>query len=161
MSMPGRKFGNEGRYGFNGKERDKDIAGDNYDFGARIYDGRIGRWLSVDPLQSVIPGISPYAFCYDSPLQFVDPDGKLGIKVVLQLNEKTGKYTVLSITYDASLKLNVATETKNHSLVEYRNWHDYMEITLVDSKGQTTNTETVFGDIELRLIILFGICFLP
>ena len=37
------------RYRFNGKEKDYGIANDNYDYGARMYDGRIGRWLTVDP----------------------------------------------------------------------------------------------------------------
>lgn len=36
------------RYGFNGKEKDFETANDDYDFGARIYDGRLGRWLSLD-----------------------------------------------------------------------------------------------------------------
>ncbi len=147
--MPGRNFSSEKyRYGFNGKEKDKDITAGDLDFGARIYDGRIGRWLSVDPLQSLIPGLSAYVYCYSSPLRFTDPDGRLGIDVVLQMNEKTGKYTVVSVTYDASLKLKVATYEKNHSLVDIRNWHDYMQITYQDSKGQVTGSETVFGDVR-------------
>jgi len=46
MVEPGRSYsaGNQYRYGFNGKEKNKDITSDNYDFGARIYDGRIGKW---------------------------------------------------------------------------------------------------------------------
>ncbi len=42
-------MGGKYRYGFNGKEKDKDIAPDNYEFGARIYDARLGRWMAVDP----------------------------------------------------------------------------------------------------------------
>ena len=42
-------------YKFTGKERDKET---NYDyFGARFYDSRIGRWLSVDPLADKYPGV--------------------------------------------------------------------------------------------------------
>jgi RHS repeat-associated protein len=78
MVMMGRKFDSDKyRYGFNGKEKDKDIAADNYDFGARIYDGRIGRWLSVDPLQAKYPGLSPYNFVANSPVLYVDPDGRI------------------------------------------------------------------------------------
>jgi len=46
--MPGRSFNsNSYKYGFNGKEKDDEVKGNgnSYDFGARIYDPRIGRWL--------------------------------------------------------------------------------------------------------------------
>jgi RHS repeat-associated protein len=82
--MPGRQFNNGSyRYSFGGKEQDNEIkgTGNSLDFGARIYDSRIGRWLSVDPLQSKFAGWSPYNFCYDSPISVVDPDGLEGIVV--------------------------------------------------------------------------------
>ena len=87
--MPGRNFSREKyRYGFNGKEKDKDVAASDYDFGARIYDGRIGRWLSVDPLQAKYPGFSPYNFVANSPLSCFDPDGRLIIFINgLRFNE--------------------------------------------------------------------------
>jgi RHS repeat-associated protein len=51
--MPGRTFNSsEYRYGFGGHEKDDEIKGEgnSLDFGARIYDPRLGRWLSVDPI---------------------------------------------------------------------------------------------------------------
>lgn len=48
-----------------------------YDFGARMYDARLGRWLSTDPLQAKYPDISPYTFVGNSPLLFKDPDGRV------------------------------------------------------------------------------------
>ena len=72
MITPGRKFsaGNSYRYGFNGQEKDNDIKGDAniYDYGARIQDPRLGRWLSVDPLQQKYTVLSSYQFCANSPL---------------------------------------------------------------------------------------------
>jgi len=63
------------RYGFNGMEGDDEIKGqgNSYDFGARMYDARIGRWLSLDPLASKYPFLSDYNFVANSPLQFIDP----------------------------------------------------------------------------------------
>jgi RHS repeat-associated protein len=64
-------------YGFNGKEKDFEIkgAGNSYDFGERIYDPRLGRWLSVDPKFKKYPSSSPYNFAVNSPIFVIDPDG--------------------------------------------------------------------------------------
>ena len=74
--MPGRKFGNEGRYGFNGKERDKDMNSLTvYDYGFRIYNPAIGRFLSVDPLTDEYPWYTPYQFAGNMPIWAIDVDG--------------------------------------------------------------------------------------
>ena len=63
---------------FNGKENDNETYGNGnvYDFGARIYNPRLGIWLSLDPLQKKYPGVSPYNYCLNNPIVFIDPDGK-------------------------------------------------------------------------------------
>lgn len=65
------------RYGFNGMEKDDGttVEGGSYDFGARIYDSRLGKWLSLDPLTSWFAGHSPYNFCFNDPICLVDEDG--------------------------------------------------------------------------------------
>lgn len=47
-----------------------------YYFGARIYDSRASRWLSIDPLAYKYPFTNPYNFVLNSPIFHVDPDGK-------------------------------------------------------------------------------------
>ena len=72
MTQPGRKFTQASggyKYGFNGKEKDNSTGEENLDFGARIYDSRIGRWLSVDPLQKKYPNWTPYAYSMNSPIK--------------------------------------------------------------------------------------------
>jgi len=66
------------RFGFNGMEKINEQYGEvnAYDFGARIYDPRIGRWLSLDPQAKTYPFVSPYQFVNNSPMRFIDPDGK-------------------------------------------------------------------------------------
>ncbi len=65
----------EYRYGFNGKENDKDISDGGQDYGMRIYDARLGKFLSVDPLTKDYPYYTPYQFCGNNPIRFIDLDG--------------------------------------------------------------------------------------
>jgi RHS repeat-associated protein len=70
MTMPGRKYaaGSTYRYGFNGKENDNEVKGEGnqQDYGMRIYDPRLGRFLSVDPLMEDYPFYTPYQFASNS-----------------------------------------------------------------------------------------------
>jgi len=81
--MPGRKYNSaEYRYGFNGKE--KDDEGEfgsitNYDYGFRIYNPAVGRFLSVDPLASSYAMLTPYQYASNTPIQAIDVDGKEGL----------------------------------------------------------------------------------
>lgn len=61
------------RYIFTGKERDVESQYDY--FGARYYDGRTARWMSVDPLSHKHADYSPYAYVYNNPTRLIDPLG--------------------------------------------------------------------------------------
>ena len=77
--LEGRNFNSKAtRYGFNGKMKDNEVEGegDAYDFGARIYDPRLGRWFLPDLLFAKRPFESPYNFVGNSPLLNQEIDGK-------------------------------------------------------------------------------------
>ena len=59
-------------------EKDKEFTNteSHYDFGARIYDSRLGKWMAVDPALKEYPDLNPYNFVANNPIMFVDPDGK-------------------------------------------------------------------------------------
>ena len=81
MIMPGRKFvaaGSGYRYGFNGKENDRDAGEGIQDYGMRIYSERLGRFLSADPIAKSYPELSAYQFGSNSPIGMVDIDGLEG-----------------------------------------------------------------------------------
>ncbi len=64
-------------FGFNGKLRDKSFGiTSNYDYGFRIYNSGLARFLSVDPLKNSYAGWSPYPFAMNSPIAAIDLDGK-------------------------------------------------------------------------------------
>ncbi|MBI3234158.1 MAG: hypothetical protein HYZ42_08980 [Bacteroidetes bacterium] len=66
------------RFGFNGKEQDTEGmggGGSTYDYGFRIYNPALGRFLSVDPLTSSYPHYTPYQFAGNMPIVAIDLDG--------------------------------------------------------------------------------------
>jgi RHS repeat-associated protein len=63
---------NDYRYGYQGAYAEKDqITGWN-NFDLRMYDGEIGRWLSIDPMGQYD---SPYNGMGNNPVQGIDPTG--------------------------------------------------------------------------------------
>ncbi|MFT7156842.1 MAG: RHS repeat-associated protein, partial [Parvicella sp.] len=86
------------RYGFQGQEKDDEIkgSGNSYDFGARMYDSRLGRFLSIDPLSGKHPELSPYHFVNNSPLKYIDPDGR---DYIVTVDHETKTITVTANYY--------------------------------------------------------------
>lgn len=70
-------------------EKNNEIDGGSYDFGARMYDGRVGRWWAVDLIAEKYTAISPFVFALNSPLQFIDPNGKWVARVIKQGKRQT------------------------------------------------------------------------
>jgi RHS repeat-associated protein len=97
--LPGRQYGTKGRYGFNGKENDNEVKGEGnqQDYGMRIYDPRLGRFLSVDPLTKQFPFYTPYQFSGNKPIAFIDLDGLEDRYYALEFNfNSQGKLTNVS-----------------------------------------------------------------
>jgi len=98
----------EYRFGFNGKEQDNGIkgSGNSYDFGARIYDSRLGRFLSIDPKEATYPWQSPYVFAANNPILLIDENGEGPVDPIKKLT-RLSKF---------------ASGTLNHAWNESFNW---------------------------------------
>jgi RHS repeat-associated protein len=99
------------RYGFQNQEKDDEIkgSGNSYDFGARIYDSRIGRWLSVDPQFALQPSWSLYKSFNNNPIIFADPDGKKEYLIII-MQDKDGNTAV----FRKQTSMDIMTDGVDH-----------------------------------------------
>jgi RHS repeat-associated protein len=105
MGMPERKWGSSYRYGFNRKELDIDGNVVQYDYGFRIYDSRLSRFKSVDPITKSYPMLTPYQFASNRPIDGIDLDG-LEYATFRIYVDKQQKVTKIEVEKDYELKNN-------------------------------------------------------
>jgi len=154
--MPGRKFsaGNGYRYGFNGKENDNEVKGEGnqLDFGDRIYDPRTGRWLSVDPLQAKYPGLSPYNYVANSPIIFIDPDGKK-IKLSGTANDQEKFVSDLKLLTGLDLQLKngeILLKTSGNPGPAFSSTLSDVVTSLLNEKGKHYENNVVFNLVNKK-----------
>ncbi len=70
MKMPGRDMVGNYRYAFQGQEKDSETGKEAFEL--RLWDSRIGRWLTTDPAGQYN---SPYLGMGNNPMNRIDPDG--------------------------------------------------------------------------------------
>jgi len=108
-------------YGTNGKMKDDEISGEgnSYEFGDRLYDPRLGRFLSIDKMAEKNPHESPYVFAGDNPVAFIDIDGDLkGNPPGVEIHGKTVivSFTYKDVDYKMKFKVNKPQEFKLKNL---------------------------------------------
>jgi len=143
MYVLSNKYCDAYRFGFNGMEKDDEwdnVTGSKLDFGARIYDARIGRWLACDPLARKYPAISSYVFVGNMPLIAIDEDGKDIIFIIdKEKAEDNGHIAVL-----------IGNETDGWNYVSLNGTGEtpkaYGEIKNSDDKKITTTDGAVITD---------------
>ena len=101
LQMPSRTLSSpEYRYGFNGKEKDErgEFGGlTHYDYGFRIYNPSIAKFLSVDPLTREFPWNSTYAFAENDVIRNIDLDGAEKLRATLWTNNGEIYKTILTV----------------------------------------------------------------
>jgi RHS repeat-associated protein len=98
------------RYGFNGKENDNEVkgVGDQQDYGMRIYDPRVGRFLSVDPISKSYPGLTPYQFASNSPIANTDLDGLEASSSVKKVIKNASGVAAVEVATQQAVKQEVS-----------------------------------------------------
>jgi RHS repeat-associated protein len=124
MGMPGRKFdaGSGYRYGFNGKENDNEVKGEGnqQDYGMRIYDPRLGRFLSVDPITRQYPELTPYQFTSNSPIACIDFDGEEKVWFMTRSYEHSAIFgtPILSAGDNRKASIDVSKTARIHMFID-------------------------------------------
>ena len=82
------------RWRYSGKEEQGAIDSSLplIDYGARMYDPVIARWMSVDPLAEKYYSMTPYGYCAGNPVNMIDLDGQ---KIKIQESNEANKYSFI------------------------------------------------------------------
>jgi RHS repeat-associated protein len=130
FQMPGRVYEADGyRYGFNSMEKDDELkgSGNSYDFGARIYDPRVGRWLAVDPKTDYQPGWSTYKAFLCNPIVYIDPSGEYEFLTYAITDQRTGKTQLYTYVISDDLFMGgivQRSELTSGNYYDARQWYD-------------------------------------
>jgi RHS repeat-associated protein len=88
------------RYAFQGQEKDGETGMEAFEL--RLWDGRIGRWLTVDPCHEFF---SPYVGMGNNPISLIDPDGGSTTPTDF-VNTKTGETVYINDGMDQVVFVN-------------------------------------------------------
>ena len=101
---------NSAIYGFNGMRKDNEIygSGNAYDFGARIYDSRLGIFKSTDPDFRIFNYQSTYCYASNNPLNYFDENGKGPISWIFKWLLKSRGTGAITIFKESEAKIGVA-----------------------------------------------------
>jgi RHS repeat-associated protein len=129
-----RGYGLSYRFHFNGKERDNETygAGNEYDYGFRIYNPRLCKFLSVDPLTKEYPFYTPYQFAGNTPIMAIDLDG---LEVLIKIGSISNGTTQIRLIGSE----NVNGAPKVVTVPTY-------PLTITDQATGTTSTYSVTRD---------------
>jgi len=166
MGMPTRSFeaGVGYKYGFNGKESDGETYGNGnvYDYGFRIYNPRLGKFLSVDPLFKSYPWNSTYSFSENQPIWAVDLDGLEKYIIIHRITYSSDSWVsrvesdvVIKLTNagslgEGTLHIYLNIENVDETLTKYSYFSEYKERTTLN--GERVETIQAQGEGSFDVI---------
>jgi RHS repeat-associated protein len=142
MTMPGRQVagGEKYRYAFQGQEKDEETGMEAFEL--RLWDSRIGRWLTTDPASQFS---SPYLGMGNNPIIGIDPDGAWvkGAGFFRNIFQSDGR--ILANDFISSNGSGSLTRYKNLFVVDYNNASSNQAFNIYKRNGNFTGTLEVTG----------------
>ena len=152
-------------YTFSAKEKDSETGLSH--FGSRYYSSDLSIWLSVDPMASKYPSLSPYVYCADNPVRLVGPNGDTVVPFGLleyygkvrygnsHLGEsrRIGIYDVIPV-YDNNKRLIVYNAVREFSVNGETHWRTEYQMNPSDLPGFISNVNQY--EFAANLIYSFG-----
>ena len=133
--------GNVQPYKYNGKELDAKKGLNWYDYGARRYDAALGRFTTVDPSAENYYSTSPFTYCLNNPLNYIDPLGTDTVDVKdVDWNKFDPKKDVVALDEVAVSVPNALTKVGTRALEPISGFWGYVGYYLLDI-GSTYHSE--------------------
>ena len=133
--------GNVQPYKYNGKELDAKKGLNWYDYGARHYDAALGRFTTVDPSAENYYSTSPFTYCLNNPLNYIDPLGTDTVDVKdVDWNKFDPKKDVVALDEVAVSVPNALTKVGTRALEPISGFWGYVGYYLLDI-GATYHSE--------------------
>ena len=132
-------FGNNvlPKYSFNAKELDEETG--FYYYEARYYAPPV--FISRDPLFEKYPTFSPYAYCVNNPVKYIDPDGM----------------DVYLLFYANSDKMfEAAAETRKREIETSRGFNRKKDIVIMNEFSDIGDIESLTNDAVNRYSLMYG-----
>jgi RHS repeat-associated protein len=147
----------DNKYQYNGKQWNDDFGLGWNDYGARFYDPAMARWTAVDPLADKMQRHSPYTYCFNTPLVFIDANGKIPTprEAALIAQHSYGGYSNnileggwIASTRTFGLELNQSNGLKSmiyERMIDNKVEFVYATVGTVDKKDWEENANQISG----------------